>query len=118
MKPARFTYRRARSVDEALLWLADEAAETKVLAGGQSLVPLLNMRLARPTVLVDVNSIDELRVIDPLGGGLRLGATVRQSDLVESALVAERTPLLAVAARHVGHRAIRNMGTLGGSLAH
>jgi carbon-monoxide dehydrogenase medium subunit len=118
MKPARFTYRRARSIAEALEWLADEAAETKVLAGGQSLVPLMNMRLARPSVLVDVIPIHELATIAVDGQGLRLGATVRHSDLIESALVWERAPLLGVAARHVGHRAIRNLGTLGGSLAH
>jgi carbon-monoxide dehydrogenase medium subunit len=119
MKPARFTYRRARSIGEALGWLADEGSESiKVLAGGQSLVPLLNMRLARPSVLVDVNPIHELGTMAADDGGLRLGATVRHSDLIESALVAERAPLLAIAARHVGHRAIRNLGTLGGSLAH
>src|SRR3981081_281434 len=118
MKPARFAYRRAGSVGEALTWLADDASETKILAGGQSLVPLLNMRLARPSVLVDVNFIGELRTIAADDDGLRLGATVRHSDLIDSALVSERAPLLAEAVRHIGHRAIRNMGTLGGSLAH
>jgi carbon-monoxide dehydrogenase medium subunit len=118
MKPARFTYRRARSIAEALEWLADESNETKVLAGGQSLVPLMNMRLARPSVLVDVVPIHELATIAVADQGLRLGATVRHSDLIESALVSERAPLLGVAARHVGHRPIRNLGTLGGSLAH
>jgi CO/xanthine dehydrogenase FAD-binding subunit len=118
MKPARFAYRRAGSIGEALTWLADEASESKILAGGQSLVPLLNMRLARPAVLVDVNSIRELGAIDVDDGALRLGATVRHSDLIESALVSERAPLLTAAARHIGHRAIRNLGTLGGSLAH
>jgi CO/xanthine dehydrogenase FAD-binding subunit len=119
MKPARFTYRRAGSIDEALALLA-ENSETKVLAGGQSLVPLMNMRLARPSVLVDVNPISELATISldmPLGA-LRLGATVRHTDLIESAVVSDWAPLLVAAARHVGHRAIRNMGTLGGSLAH
>ena len=118
MKPARFAYRRAGSIGEALTWLADETSEAKILAGGQSLVPLLNMRLARPAVLVDVNPIRELRTIATDDGGLRLGATVRHSDLIESALVSERAPLLVTAARHIGHRAIRNLGTLGGSLAH
>jgi carbon-monoxide dehydrogenase medium subunit len=117
MKPARFTYRRAGSIDEALRFLA-EGDETKVLAGGQSLVPLMNMRLARPSVLVDVNPIPELATIVTNDHQLRLGATVRHTDLIESAFVSERAPLLAAAARHVGHRAIRNMGTLGGSLAH
>jgi len=118
MKPARFAYRRAGSVGEALTWLADEAIETKILAGGQSLVPLLNMRLARPAVLVDVNPIRELSSIDADHDGLKLGALVRHTDLINSALVAERAPLLAEAVRHIGHRAIRNLGTLGGSLAH
>ncbi len=118
MKPARFTYRRAHSIGEALEWLADEAVETKVLAGGQSLVPLLNMRLARPAALVDINPIRELAAVTAADGGLRLGALVRHSDLIVSALVCERAPLLVAATRHIGHRAIRNMGTLGGSLAH
>src|SRR5712692_6398372 len=118
MKPARFAYRRAGSIGEALTWLADQTSEAKILAGGQSLVPLLNMRLARPAVLVDVNPIRELRTIAADDGGLRLGSTVRHSDLIESALVSERAPLLVTAARHIGHRAIRNLGTLGGSLAH
>src|SRR5437879_11912334 len=118
MKPARFAYRRAGSIDEALTWLADGQTEPRILAGGQSLVPLLNMRLARPAMLVDVNRIRELRTIVVDDGGLRLGATVRHCDLLESALVSERAPLLAEAVRHIGHRAIRNLGTLGGSLAH
>ena len=117
MKPARFTYRRAGSIGEALEWLAD-GPDAKVLAGGQSLVPLMNMRLARPSVLVDVNPIRELATIVENEHELRLGATVRYTDLIESAVVSEWAPLLVAAARHVGHRAIRNMGTLGGSLAH
>src|SRR5258708_25453621 len=118
MQPARFACRRAASVGEALTWLAEEAIETKILAGGQSLVPLLNMRLARPAVLVDVNPIRELSSIDADDDGVKLGALVRHTDLINSGLVAERAPLLAEAVRHIGHRAIRNLGTLGGSLAH
>src|SRR6266851_2271777 len=76
------------------------------------------MRLARPAVLVDVNPIRELSAIAVDGDGLKLGATFRQSDLIASALVLEHAPLLVEAVRHIGHRAIRNMGTLGGSLAH
>jgi carbon-monoxide dehydrogenase medium subunit len=78
----------------------------------------MNMRLARPSVLVDVNPMRELATLAVDEGGLRLGATVRHSDLIASALVSERAALLGVAARHVGHRPIRNLGTLGGSLAH
>src|SRR5438128_1181379 len=119
MKPSRFMHRRAHGIGEALAWLADERGDVKkVLAGGQSLVPLLNMRLARPSLLVDINPIRELGAITADDHGLRLGAMVRHSDLIASALVSERAPLLAAAARHVGHRAIRNLGTLGGSLAH
>src|SRR5258708_11056687 len=118
MKAGGCAYRRGGSVGEALAWLADEATETRILAGGQSLVPLLNMRLARAAVLVDVNPIRELGAIAGDGDGLNLGATVRHSDLIASALVLEHAPLLVEAVRHIGHRAIRNMGTLGGSLAH
>ena len=99
--------------------LADAGGEAKILAGGQSLVPMLNMRLARPSLIIDVNAVHELNVIAPsAAGGLRIGALARHADLAASPLVLERAPLLAVAARHVGHTAIRNRGTLGGSLAH
>jgi len=90
-----------------------------VLAGGQSLVPMLNMRLVRPARLVDINAVPglaDIRARDD--GGLALGALTRHTALVTSRLVHEHAPLLAAAARHVGHRAIRNRGTLGGSLAH
>jgi aerobic carbon-monoxide dehydrogenase medium subunit len=118
VKPAPFTYVRAMTLDEALTRLdADEGA--KILAGGQSLVPLLNMRLLRPTTLVDINGVPGLdRVEATPDGGLRIGALVRQTDLLASPLVRARAPLLAAATRHVGHRAIRNRGTIGGSLAH
>jgi carbon-monoxide dehydrogenase medium subunit len=118
VKPAPFTYVRARSLDEALACL-DAAGEAKILAGGQSLVPMLNMRLVRPGTLVDINGLsglDEIRATPD--GGLVLGALARHSDLLASTLVRERAPLLAAATAHVGHRAIRNRGTLGGSLAH
>jgi carbon-monoxide dehydrogenase medium subunit len=99
--------------------LAEAGGEGKILAGGQSLVPMLNMRLARPAVVIDLNGVPELGAIVPAAaGGLRLGALVRHADLAASALVRERAPLLAEAARHIGHVAIRNRGTLGGSLAH
>jgi aerobic carbon-monoxide dehydrogenase medium subunit len=118
VKPAPFSYVRAPSLDEALARLdADEGA--KILAGGQSLMPLLNMRLLRPTTLVDINGVPGLNTVDATpDGGLRLGALVRQTDLLASPIVRTRVPLLAAATRHVGHRAIRNRGTIGGSLAH
>lgn len=119
MKPAPFRYARAGSLAEATALLAAEPGEAKLLAGGQSLVPLLNMRLARPAVLVDLNGVQELRGITPSpDGGLRIGALTRHAELAGSAAVRERAPLLAEAARHVGHAAIRNRGTLGGSVAH
>jgi aerobic carbon-monoxide dehydrogenase medium subunit len=119
MKPAPFRYARPRTVAETVCALADAGGDAKILAGGQSLVPLLNMRLARPSLVIDVNAVHELDVIAPsAAGGLRIGALARHADLAASPLVLERAPLLAVAARHVGHTAIRNRGTLGGSLAH
>ncbi len=119
MKPARFRYARAGSLGEALALLAEAPGDTKLLAGGQSLVPMLNMRLVRPAVLVDVNGVRELTGIAPTaGGGLRIGALTRHAELAAAPAVTERAPLLAEAARHVGHAAIRNQGTLGGSLAH
>jgi len=119
VKPAPFRYARAGSLAEATALLAAEPGEAKLLAGGQSLVPLLNMRLARPAVLVDLNGVRELAGITPSpDGGLRIGALTRHAELAASAAVRERTPLLAEAARHVGHAAIRNRGTLGGSVAH
>jgi carbon-monoxide dehydrogenase medium subunit len=119
VKPAPFRYARAESLAEAIALLAEAPDETKLLAGGQSLVPMLNMRLVRPAVLVDVNRLRELTGITPgPDGGLRIGALTRHAELAASPAVMERAPLLAEAARHVGHAAIRNQGTLGGSLAH
>ena len=119
MKPVRFRYARAGNLGEALALLAEAPGDTKLLAGGQSLVPMLNMRLVRPAVLVDVNGVHELTGIAPTaGGGLRIGALTRHAELAAAPAVTEHAPLLAEAARHVGHAAIRNQGTLGGSLAH
>jgi carbon-monoxide dehydrogenase medium subunit len=119
MKPAPFRYARAWSLAEATALLAEAPGDAKVLAGGQSLVPMLNMRLVRPAVLVDVNGLRELTGITPTPeGGLHLGALTRHAELAASPAVIARAPLLAEAARHVGHAAIRNQGTLGGSLAH
>ena len=119
MKPAPFRLARAGTLAEAIALLAEAPGETKLLAGGQSLVPMLNMRLVRPAVLVDVNRLRELAGITPTpSGGLRIGGLTRHAELAASAAVIERAPLLAEAARHVGHAAIRNQGTLGGSVAH
>ena len=118
MKPAPFAYDEPRSVEEAVDILARHGEEAKVLAGGQSLIPLLNFRLARPERLVDVNRIDELATIRRRNGSLHVGALVRMAALERSPLVAARWPLLAEAARLVGHPQIRSRGTVGGSVAH
>jgi carbon-monoxide dehydrogenase medium subunit len=120
VKPPRFRYADPATVDEALDLLARHGPEAKVLAGGQSLMPLLNFRLARPAHVIDVNRLTSLAAIaaDDDGGGLRIGALARQRALERSALVSERCPLLGQALSFVGHPQIRARGTLGGSLAH
>jgi len=117
VKPAPFLFERPASVDEALALLREHGDDAKVLAGGQSLVPLLNMRLARPAVIVDVNGVAGLDTIDA-NGSLHVGALVRQRALERSQLVAEKLPLVAEALPHVGHLVTRNRGTIGGSIAH
>jgi CO/xanthine dehydrogenase FAD-binding subunit len=114
MKPTPFTYQPAHSIPEALIRL--EREDALALAGGQSLVPMLNFRFARPSVLVDLNPVPELSFIRSSGGGLRIGAMTRQSTLERSELVARGWPLLREAVGHVAHPAIRNRGTIGGSI--
>lgn len=113
MKPAPFRYLRAETIDEAVDSLAREGEDAKVLAGGQSLVPALNMRLVRPSVLVDVNRVGGLSGVTHENGSLAVGATVRQADarLLEHPLLAEALP-------HIGHVVTRNRGTVCGSVAH
>jgi carbon-monoxide dehydrogenase medium subunit len=118
VKPAPFEYHSASSLDEAVTLLASLGDEAKIIAGGQSLMPLLALRLARPAHLVDLNRIDELSKIDAADGGLVIGAMVRQRAAERSSLVRDRCPLLAAALPRIGHPAIRNRGTIGGSLAH
>jgi CO/xanthine dehydrogenase FAD-binding subunit len=118
MKPPPFEYDDPRTLEEALGLLAEHGDEAKVLAGGQSLVPLLNFRLARPERLVDLNGIGELDYLRFENGRLRIGALTRQATLERSAEVAERVPLLTEAVKLVGHVQIRNRGTVGGSVAH
>ncbi len=120
MKPPRFSYHAPTSTSEALVLLAQHDGEAKLLAGGQSLVPLLNFRLARPAALIDLNGLGGLDTItcDPGTGELVLGPMVRHADAHRAALVQQVCPLLVEALGHVGHRAIRNRGTLGGSIAH
>lgn len=119
MKPPVFDYHRPETVDEALALLAEHGGDAKVLAGGQSLIPTMNFRLAQPAVLVDLNRIDALaHVTEAADGGLLLGAMTRQRTLERDPLVTGRYPLIAEAMPHVAHPQIRNRGTLGGSLAH
>ncbi|MBX6376974.1 MAG: xanthine dehydrogenase family protein subunit M [Clostridia bacterium] len=118
MKPPPFEYHAPVSLEEAVELLAELGGDAKVLAGGQSLMPLLNLRLAQPAHLVDVNGLEELAQIRPLDGGLAVGALVRQRAAERSELVRERCPLLAEALPLIGHFQIRSRGTVGGSLAH
>ncbi|MBI2155962.1 MAG: xanthine dehydrogenase family protein subunit M [Candidatus Rokubacteria bacterium] len=118
MKPPRFEYFDPTTVEAALDLLGEHGENAKVLAGGQSLMPLLNFRLIRPQVLVDLNGIGALAYVRPCDGGLALGALTRQRALERSAVVRERCPLVAQAVPFIGHAAIRNRGTIGGTLAH
>jgi carbon-monoxide dehydrogenase medium subunit/6-hydroxypseudooxynicotine dehydrogenase subunit alpha len=118
VKPAVFAYHDPGDLESALKLLAANPNETKVLAGGQSLVPLMNFRLARPEIVVDINRLTELAYIRPAGQGLAIGALTRHSQLARSQLVAERCPVLVEAILYVGHMQIRNRGTVGGSVMH
>jgi carbon-monoxide dehydrogenase medium subunit len=117
VKPPPFEYVAARSLEEALAALADGGEDAKPIAGGQSLVPALNMRLVRPSLLVDVNRAG-LDAVEDASGAVRIGATVRQAALERDPRVAARLPLVAEALPHVGHPVTRNRGTVGGSVAH
>ena len=118
MKPAPFDYFAPASLDEALALKAHFGDEAKFLAGGQSLIPAMNFRLAQPALLVDVNGLRELDFIRVDGAELRLGAVTRQRTVEREPLVKQHAPLLYEAIPHVAHPQIRNRGTLGGSLAH
>ena len=119
MKPASFDYARASGVDEATAMLAEHGGEAKLLAGGQSLVPMLNFRLVDAPMFIDINRIEGLSDIEETGdGGLRIGALARHYALETSVTVRERFPVLNAAMKHVAHLAIRNRGTIGGSLSH
>lgn len=118
MKPAAFAYHRPRTLDEALSLLATHGEDAKLLAGGQSLGPMLNMRLAQPGHLVDINQLHELAHFRDDGAHIEVGSLVRHCDLSRSELVRSGCPLLSEAAATIGHYAIRQRGTLGGSLAH
>jgi carbon-monoxide dehydrogenase medium subunit len=116
VKPAPFAYRKARSLDEAVALLG-EHADARLLAGGQSLIATLNMRLSAPSLLIDINGIGGLDQIDIRGGMVEIGALVRHVQAERSETIAKHVPLIARAMPHIAHAAIRNRGTLGGSIA-
>jgi CO/xanthine dehydrogenase FAD-binding subunit len=118
MKPAKFEYFAPTTLDAAVEALAAANGEGKVLAGGQSLLPLLNFRMARPTVLVDLNGIKDLSFIELRGDSVVIGALTRHREIEHSPLIASKLPVMSAAMRHVAHLAIRNRGTIGGSLSH
>src|SRR3977135_1876928 len=118
MKASAFAYARATSVTNALDMLAAHGDRAKVLSGGQSLMPAMNLRLISPELIVDIGELTELRGIALTGELLRIGALTRHADLARSPEIAAHAPLLTDAIAHVAHPAIRNRGTLGGSLAH
>lgn len=118
MKPARFKYWAPEAVADVVDFLADRGEDTKLLAGGQSLMPVMNMRLARPEYLIDLNRLGGLDEIRRENGHLSIGAMARQEAILESPLAAESCPLLGAAIPWIGHMAIRHRGTLGGTVVH
>jgi CO/xanthine dehydrogenase FAD-binding subunit len=118
MKPPAFKYVRVDSIEGALSALVEHTGDAKILAGGQSLVPMLNFRIAQPAVLVDINPVRELDYIRPDNGWVRIGARTRQRSLEKSPDIKKNCPLLAEAVKWIGHPQIRNRGTVGGSLVH
>lgn len=118
MKPAPFEYLAPDSLDAALEALGQSGGDAKLLAGGQSLIPVMNFRLAQPTMLVDLNRLRELDYVREEDGGLRIGAMTRQRTLERDPLIARLAPLLAETVPFIAHPQIRNRGTVGGSIAH
>ena len=118
MLPSRFEYHRASSIEEALALLDQYGEDAKVLAGGQSLIPLLKLRFASPGHLIDVNPIVELAGISEADGHLRIGALTRHVDLIRSETISRAYPVIAAAAPQIADPIVRNLGTIGGSLAH
>ena len=118
MKPPRFEYAAPEKLDEAVALLSQHGDRAKILAGGQSLVPLLNFRLARPEMLVDVNRVTELAYVRPVQSSVAIGALTRQHTLERAEVIRTKLPIVAEACRLIGHLPIRHRGTVGGSLAH
>ena len=117
MKPAPFAYVRPESLEDAISVLEEHGEEARILAGGQSLMATLNMRLSAPAVLVDIGRVPGLAGIEEVGGGLRIGAMTRHAEVEASDLVRSQAPLIAGAMPHIAHPAVRNRGTFGGSIA-
>ncbi len=118
MIPAPFDYQRAESADEAIALIGQHGDEAKFLAGGHSLLPLMRLRLAQPTVLVDIGRLQDLSYIRDAGDHIAIGALTRHRDVETSELLKAQVPLLATAASHVGDPQVRHRGTIGGSIAH
>ncbi|GAB3115176.1 xanthine dehydrogenase family protein subunit M [Aestuariicella hydrocarbonica] len=116
MKPAPFDYVAPASVEEACATLAEACGGAAVLAGGQTLIPLLNLRMSQPFILVDINNIPELKGITRVDHGIRIGPATRQCDAVDSDILIQDLPVIVEAVRHVGHHQTRNRGTVGGSI--
>ena len=118
MKAAAFDYAKPQVLSEALALLAEAGEDAQLIAGGQTLLATLNLRLSEPSMLIDITNLDELKGITVVGDQLRIGALVTHTEIEDSELVAKHAPLLKAAAPHIAHRAIRNLGTWGGSLAY
>lgn len=118
MIPVAFDYTRAESADEALAALAEHGDEAKLMAGGHSLLPMMKLRLAYPSVIVDIGRLSDLSYVNDAGDHLAIGALTRHRDVETNDLVKEHAPLLAHATAHVGDPQVRHRGTIGGSLAH
>ena len=118
MYPAPFEYHRASSVQDALALLSQYGDDAKLLAGGHSLIPVMKLRFTAPSHLIDIGRLPELSGVTEAGGTLRIGAATRHADVIASPVVRAKAPILAEAASHIGDPLIRNMGTIGGSVAH
>lgn len=117
MKAPKFSYVRADNIDQTLALLSEHGEDARILAGGQSLMPTLNMRLSQPEILIDINRLDALKGISVKDGIVRIGALARHAEVAGSDIIAEHLPLIAEAMPHVAHVAVRNRGTFGGSIA-
>jgi carbon-monoxide dehydrogenase medium subunit len=118
MKAAAFDYAKPKALKEALTLLAEAGEDARLIAGGQTLLATLNLRLSEPSILIDITNLDELKGISIVGNQLRIGALVTHTEIEDSKLIAQHAPLLKAAVPHIAHRAIRNLGTWGGSLAY